>query len=230
MNKQEKFKVLNFSNTVCFLTCGNRSYQISAWKNGIPGFANIHFEEIEYAAARTALFRNGVLGFEEKCKEELYEALHIDGEKIWTREKIYDLLVKGDKVLRQMLLDTTDRATLNWIRGEALKTKNTEEFVLHSVVSLIEKRNLELARGQVTTRLSLDEGAAVETAPVKREEFDSLMKKNAELTEQLEALMAMLKQNATPVEQKNEEVVAVAPEDDKVDNKPAAKRGPKKKE
>ena len=66
MNKQEKFKVLNFSNTVCFLTSGNRSYQISAWKNGIPGFANIHFEEIEYAAARTALFRNGVLGFEEK--------------------------------------------------------------------------------------------------------------------------------------------------------------------
>jgi hypothetical protein len=230
MNKQEKFKVLNFSNTVCFLTSGNRSYQISAWKNGIPGFANIHFEEIEYAAARTALFRNGVLGFEEKHKEELYEALHIDGEKIWTREKIYDLLVKGDKVLRQMLLDTNDRATLNWIRGEALKIKNTEEFVLHSVVSLIEKRNLELARGQVTTRLSLDEGAAVETAPVKREEFDSLMKKNAELTEQLEALMAMLKQNATPVEQKNEEVVAVAPEDAKADNKPAAKRGPKKKE
>ena len=227
MNKQEKYKVFNYSNSVCFLTCGNHIYQVAAWKNGVPGFANVPFEEIEFAAARTALFRFGVLGFEEKHKEEFYKELHIDEENVWTRDKIYQLLVKGDKHLRQLVLNTTDRAAMSWIRGEAFRIKKSEEFVLHSVVTLIDKRNLELMHGQIATRLVLDESAPNEKPSVNREEFDSLKQQNEELSNQVAKLLALLEQRSTPTA---EAQMTSSANETEVVEKPAVKRASKKKE
>lgn len=229
MNKQEKYKVLNFSNSVCFLTCNNRSYSIAPWKSGIPGFANIPFEEIEYAAARTPLFRSGVLGFEEKHKADLYKELHIDEENVWTREKIYQLLKEGDKELQQMLLNTTDRVTMSWIRGETLHISNTEDTARHSMVSLVEKRNIEILRGHLNSKLVLDDTPVEENASVKREEFESMKQKNEELSKQIAELLALLKApGASPVAEATESTEnKTAPE---VVEKAPAKRGPKKKE
>lgn len=233
MNKQEKYKVFNFSNSVCFLKGSTRSYQVGAWRNGVPGFVSIPFEEIEYASARTSLFRTGVLGFEDGIKSEIYKELHIDEDKIWTREKINRLLNKGDRELRQMVLDTMDMATMGWIRGEALHARNTDEFVLSSILSLIENRNLELMRGQTISRLVIDKNVAAEEAPVNREEFSSLMKKNEELSEQVAQLLAILgRQKTEEVKPSAEEVLEkeVLEEEVPAEKKAPAKRGPKKKE
>lgn len=228
MNKLEKYKVFNHSNSVCFLRGTTRSYQISAWKSGSPGFVSIPFEEIEYAAARTPFFHTGILGFEDKVKEEMHKELHIDEDKMWTREKIHRLLTKGDKELRQLVLETRDMATMGWLRGEAFHAKNTEEFVPQSVLALIEDRNLELMRGQLTSRLIVDKNATIEEAPVNREEFSSLMKKNEEMSKQIAQLLAMLGQQKEEVV---ESAVEETPEEEvPAEKKAPAKRGPKKKE
>ena len=228
MNKLEKYKVFNYSNSVCFLRGTTRSYQIDSWKAGIPGFVSIPFEEIEYAAARTPFFHTGILGFEDKVKEEIHKELHIDESKVWTREKIHKLLTKGDRELRQLVLETRDMATMSWLRGEALHAKNTEEFVPQSVLALIEDRNLELMRGQTTSRLIIDKNATIEEAPVNREEFSSLMKKNEEMSKQIAQLLAMLGQQKAEVA---EPTVEETPEEETpVEKKTPAKRGPKKKE
>lgn len=228
MNKLEKYKVFNYSNSVCFLRGSTRSYQIEAWKSGSPGFVNIPFEEIEYAAARTPFFRTGILGFEDKVKDEMHKELHIDEDKVWTREKIHRLLTKGDKELRQLVLETRDMATMGWLRGEALHAKNTEEFVPQSVLALIEERNLELMRGQLTSRLIVDKNATIEEAPVNREEFSSLMKKNEEMSKQIAQLLAMLGQQKEEVVESA--VEGTSEEEASAEKKVPAKRGPKKKE
>lgn len=228
MNKLEKYKVFNYSNSVCFLRGTTRSYQISAWKSGSPGFVNIPFEEIEYAAARTPFFHTGILGFEDKVKEEMHKELHIDEDKVWTREKIHRLLTKGDKELRQLVLETRDMATMGWLRGEAFHAKNTEEFVPQSVLALIEERNSELMRGQLTSRLFANKNATIEEAPVNREEFSSLMKKNEEMSKQIAQLLAMLGQQK---EEAVESAVEETPEEEvPAEKKAPAKRSPKKKE
>lgn len=228
MNKLEKYKVFNYSNSVCFIQGTTRSYQISAWKSGSPGFANIPFEEIEYAAARTPFFHTGILGFEDKVKEEMHKELHIDENKVWTREKIHRLLTEGDKELRQLVLETRDMATMGWLRGEAFHAKNTEEFVPQSVLALIEERNSELMRGQLTSRLFANKNATIEEAPVNREEFSSLMKKNEEMSKQIAQLLAMLGQQKEEVAESA--VEETLEEEVPAEKKTPAKRGPKKKE
>lgn len=227
MNKQEKYKVFNFSNSVCFISGINRSYQIDAWKNGVPGFANIPFEDIEYISARVPFFRTGVLGFEDKTKDAICKELHIDEDKVWTREKIHQLLTKGDKELRQLVLNIRDLATMGWIRGEAFKAKNTEEYVPQSILALVEDRNQEILRGQLTSRLTADKNAADEKAPVNREEFSSLMKKNEELSEQVAQLLALLNQQKVAEQKPAEEPTF---EEELAEVKTPAKRGSKKKE
>lgn len=227
MNKQEKYKVFNFSNSVCFINGVNRSYQIGAWKNGVPGFVSIPFEEIEYASGRTCFFRTGILGFENKVKDEIYKELHIDEDKTWTREKIEKLLVEDDKDLRQMVLEIRDMATMGWIRGEALKAKNTDDHVSHGVLTLIENRNLELLRGQFASKLAADKAVADEKVPVNREEFSSLKKMNEDLSKQVAQLLELLGQQKV-VEQKP--VAEPTFEEELAEVKLPAKRGSKKKE
>jgi hypothetical protein len=117
---------------------------------------------------------------------------------------------------------------MGWLRGEAFHAKNTEEFVPQSVLALIEDRNLELMRGQLTSRLIVDKNATIEDAPVNREEFSSLMKKNEEMSKQIAQLLAMLGQQKEEVV---ESAVEETPEEEvPAEKKAPAKRGPKKKE
>lgn len=228
MNKHEKYKVLNFGNSVCCLTSQNKTFEIPAWSDDAPGFTLVPFEDIEYASARTALFKSGLLGFEDVYRAEIYSELHIDEKATWTKEKIHELLVRGKEELRRMVLEVRDLATMGWIRSEMMRAEAEGTPAIHSIVKLVNARNLELMRGQLSSRLNVSEEIE-DPSSVKRDEFEELKRQNEELNNKLAQLMGLLESKATEEKKENPPAQEV-PEQPKESIKPVAKRGPKKKE
>lgn len=190
ISKTKNYLVLNYSPSQVAISTKYESYLVPGGTLESPGTLPLTFDEIAVVNSTSPVFKIGLLRFEPKDEEEMYDALSIvDWRDILTEEKIEDILLHPTKEDLERILAIDNIAYFERIRGVLIGLKSAGVDVSNRVDNLIEKRRIELAKHQRKTSIQLVDRKQPEEQPSK-EEFDSMKKQLADMREMMAKLLS----------------------------------------
>ena len=205
ISKTKNYLVLNCSPSQVAISTKYESYLVPGGTPESPGTLPLTFDEIAVVNSTSPVFKIGLLRFEHKEEEEMYDALSIVGWRdILTEEKIEAILLHPTKEDLERILAIDNIAYFERIRGVLIGLKSAGVDVSNRIDNLIEKRRVELAKHQRKTAIQLVERQQPEEQPSKAE-FDSMKKQLADMKAMMEKLLAhedAPKQDANAAEKK----------------------------
>lgn len=194
MDSQKNYRVLNYTPNFVGVAARNRSVGLNPCEDGVPTFDYFSLEDIEYINSTSAAFRTGLLEFEEKDREALYQRLSIPDWKdrcIFERD-IQDMLVHPTIDGLKKIIAITDVGTIERIRGNMEILKRYGVPISTKVEEVVNGRFRELNHGTRISRIVVSPKAE-EPNP----EMESLRGEVAELKE----MLAMAMQQNKPAEE-----------------------------
>ena len=190
ISKTKNYLVLNCSPSQVAISTKYESYLVPGGTPESPGTLPLTFDEIAVVNSTSPVFKIGLLRFEPKEEEEMYDALSIVGWRdILTEEKIEAILLHPTKEDLERILAIDNIAYFERIRGVLIGLKSAGVDVSNRIDNLIEKRRVELAKHQRKTAIQLVERKQPEEQPSKAE-FDSMKKQLADMKAMMEKLLA----------------------------------------
>lgn len=178
ISKTKNYLVLNCSPSQVAISTKYESYLVPGGTPESPGTLPLTFDEIAVVNSTSPVFKIGLLRFEPKEEEEMYDALSIVGWRdILTEEKIEAILLHPTKEDLERILAIDNIAYFERIRGVLIGLKSAGVDVSNRIDNLIEKRRVELAKHQRKTAIQLVERKQPEEQPSKAE-FDSIDRKS----------------------------------------------------
>lgn len=190
ISKTKNYLVLNYSPSQVAISTKYESYLVPGGTLEYPGTLPLTFDEIAVVNSTSPVFKIGLLRFEPKDEEEMYDALSIfDWRDILTEEKIEDILLHPTKEDLERILAIENIAYFERVRGVLIGMKSAGIDVSNRVDNLMEKRRIELAKHQRKTSIQLVERVKPEDQPSK-EEFDSMKQQLADMKAMMEKLMS----------------------------------------
>lgn len=197
LNQMKHISVLNYNeNYVCISVAPNKSIRLEPAEGNTPSLTPLTLDEIRYANNGN-VFKTGMLEFQEDVKDELYDELRIDTEKVLTIGEIREILLTPTKNGLVKILSITSSSDFERVRGQFQKLKYEGHRLTLDVANIIERRTKELFANQTKTSIQIDDAVTVQ----QNSRVDELEKQ----LEEMKAMMAqMLQQNQVPTQEVNE--------------------------
>lgn len=189
-----------------------------------PSIVPMTVEELKYVNSHTTAFKDGVLRFDPKVEDEVYEFLGIKKENVLTNEWIEDAIINPTPEKLQRIVDITSPSQFERVRGIYYVKTNADEDISIKVSKIIKARYEEISRGKYHSEI-------VVTPDVKKEpsaDTSTLKKQISEQNETIKQLQAMMEQllaaqSGNAIESSSDTYV-----EDSSEDKPKRGRKPKK--
>ena len=185
LNGNDTYLILNYSPSAVSVSTRDTSYLIPGGSASSPAAFPLTLNEIRYINNVSKAFKYGLLFFEDDIAEEMYSELHIqDWDKILRDEQIEVIIADPTVDGLERLLAIGDQLYFERVYGVYVGMKNAGIPISSKVEALISTRRKELARGKVTTDLSVRQVKAASETDAK---VQALEEQIAKLTAMLEA-------------------------------------------
>ena len=216
LNQMKHISVLNYNeNYVCISVAPNKSIRLEPAEGNTPSLTPLTLDEIRYANNGN-VFKTGMLEFQEDVKDELYEELRIDTEKVLTIGEIREILLTPTKNGLLKILSITSSSDFERVRGQFQKLKYEGHRLTLDVANIIERRTKELFANQTKTSIQIDDAVTVQ----QNSRVDELEKQ----LEEMKAMMAqMLQKNQVSTQEVN------GTQGEQSEDKPSVQKGRPKK-
>lgn len=195
IKETEKISVLNYNeNRVSIVVAPDKSYSFDPSDDGItPCVIPMTMDEIRYAN-NSGAFKNGVLFFDSKREQDVYESLNITNWKeILKNDDIKDIILNPTYEKLIKLISIKDSAVFERVRAVYQKIRNDDTYdVSVRVEQIIKTRCKELLNRQINTSIILTKKDIPEKA--SSDEVDLLKEQNKAMQEQLEKMQKMMEQ------------------------------------
>lgn len=200
INDSTMIDVLNYSDSAVILaTHLNKEGAVfeGIRVEGEPTIEVLSFAEIRQANSKNNHFKTGLLRFQPKHEQQIYEKLGIKNWKsILSLREIRDIILKFNPTKEdyQKIINVTEPADFERIRGEAIMLRNTKLYnISHNTLELIEKRYEEIKAGQARSQIPIEIQTKDKTEDDKHQaENDAKMKQLQDQVAQLTQLTQLL--------------------------------------
>lgn len=202
ISKTKNYLVLNYSASPVGVSTKYDSFLIDGGSAEEPGSIPLTFDEIAVINSKSNVFKIGLLRFDPRDEEEMYEALSIQNWRdILTQSQIEDAILFPSLESMQKILAIENEAYFERIRGTMISLRNRGKDITVKVERMIEQRRDELSRKQRKTSIKLMPRDEEDKTAPSQDEFNAMKEQLA----QMQAMMAemMVQKNVEP-EPKNE--------------------------
>lgn len=186
--------VINYHSFDVAVSTKDRCYLVEAMKDNIPTRLPLELEEIQYINTSSNAFKLGLLFFDEKEEQEIYEKnlrLHY-WRDILRPSEIKDTLLNADLEGLTKILKIKDVIVFEIVRGIFTQLKNENYNVSTRVDKIITQRFTELNNRIYDTQIIL-RPKDVEV-PVTAQDVTSIKQENNEMKTEIESLKQMVEQ------------------------------------
>lgn len=166
-----------------------KEYIFPPCENDEPTMNFVSFSEIEYAHSRGRLFTIGLLRFDEKDQDEMYDALGIKDwrNKVWFAEDVEDVVLNPTLEKMQRVIDVKDLTTIERVRGKMVSLVNQGRDVSQNVINIINSRYKEINSGNMNSKIVIRSADVEKT--VSHDEVDELKAQLAHMQKLMEQMM-----------------------------------------
>lgn len=195
MKETEKISVLNYNeNRVSVSVAPDKNYSFEPSVDGVtPTVIPMTIDEIRYAN-NSAAFKNGLLFFDPKKEEEVYEELNITNWKdILSNKDIEDILVRPTYDGLSKIIAINNISVFERVRAMFHKLKQEGDTDISvRVEQIIDTRYSELSNKKIHSEIVLTKKDVPEV--VNSQEVDELKAQNAAMQEQMVQMQKMIEQ------------------------------------
>lgn len=202
LNGTDTYLILNYNPSAVSVSTRDTSYLIPGGSQAAPSSFPLTLNEIRYINNVSKAFKYGLLFFEPDIEKEMYAELHIpDWRSIMRNDEIEEIIANPTVEGLERLLDISDQLYYERVYGVYVGMKNAGIPISAKVEALITTRRKELARGKVTTDLSVRQVKPSGDADEKIKALeDQVAKLTALLTSQSQPAPAIAPADPAPVE------------------------------
>ena len=192
MSKIDKgglYLIMNEGTSPVFVPSRTGGFMMPPSADGDPTVRQLYFSEIIEINSMCDLFRHGHLFFEKEYEEAIYEELRISNWKeILHNSDIEEILLNPTKDGLQRILDIKSPTYFDRVRGVYVGLKNSGANLTRNVIDLMEQRSIEVSRGIMTTKISLQPKNNQDN--VSNEALEAMQQKIAAMEEKLNSVQS----------------------------------------
>lgn len=157
LDKTKTYLILNYNPSPVGVTVSkNETILIPGGYDDAPAQYPLGLNEIRYINNSSKVFKIGMLYFEPEYEAQLYEELRIaNWEDILRDKEIEEIVLNPTAESLERILSIRDQMYFERIYGVYMGLRNAGAPISGKVDSIMQIRRKELARGKVTTELSV---------------------------------------------------------------------------
>ena len=185
LDKTKLYMVINYGRSPVGIASRTGSMVIPGSDGETPSSQPFSLDEIIEINSLCGVFKLGLLRFEEKYEDEIYELLRIHNWRdILTDKQIEDILLHPTMESLQRILDIKDQLYFDRVRGVYIGLKSIAADVPGRVDLLIKERTREFAKKIITSEIKLKPNDVNKTADVEalKEQIAALQAQVAAIT------------------------------------------------